>query len=163
LAGGTYTTIDFPGAASTGEPSAMNDAGVIAGGYTDASGVGHGFLGRPAAVDNGLVHLSSTHTSFNATPVPGGPAGTYTIVTTFKNSSSTPIDTPQFVVTTLSNGNLLLDADLPPGTVGSRLTGHAGSDGILSPGESLTASFVIGLQQRKAFTFFVNLLGVSSP
>jgi hypothetical protein len=95
--------------------------------------------------------------------VPGGPAGTFTIVASFINSSSTPIDTPQFVVTTLSNGNLLLDADAPPGAVGARLTADAGSDGILSPGESLTASFIIGLQQRGSFTFFVDLLGLSSP
>jgi hypothetical protein len=64
------------------------------------------------------------------------------------------------VVKQLSNGNLLLNADLPPGTVGARLTPGVGSDGVLSPGESLNASFVIGLQERKAFTFFVDLLGV---
>ena len=94
------------------------------------------------------------------TPVPGGPAGTFTIQASFTNTSATPIDTPQFVVKQLSGGNQLLDADLPPGTVGARLTGDAGGDGILSPGESLTASFVIGLQKAQGFTFFVDLLGV---
>src|SRR5262249_40043897 len=44
----TFTTIDFPGALSTGgNPSnwfRINAEGQIAGGYQDASGKGHGFL-----------------------------------------------------------------------------------------------------------------------
>ncbi len=39
----TFTTIDVPGATSTGA-ARSNAAGQIVGGYTDASGMGHGFL-----------------------------------------------------------------------------------------------------------------------
>jgi hypothetical protein len=156
------TPIDFPGSTST-SAAGLNDGGEIIGSYTDSSEMTHAFLARPAFVGNGLVHLNSIHTSFNPAPVPGGPAGTFTITSSFTNTSSTPIDEPQFVVKQLSNGNLLLDADLPPGAVGARLTPDVGSDGLLSPGESFDVQFVIGLQQRKAFTFFVDLLGVAEP
>jgi hypothetical protein len=42
LSGGTYTSFDYPGAASTAALS-VNNNGVIVGAYTDASGVTHGF------------------------------------------------------------------------------------------------------------------------
>ncbi len=45
---GTFTTIDFPGAADTVEPPSsvlyINPEGQIVGGYLDTSGTGHGFL-----------------------------------------------------------------------------------------------------------------------
>jgi probable HAF family extracellular repeat protein len=40
---GTFTTLDYPGASSTGA-SNVNNSGAIVGGYSDASGVSHGFL-----------------------------------------------------------------------------------------------------------------------
>ena len=43
----TFTTIDVPGATGTGA-ARSNAVGQIVGGYTDASGMGHGFL-----LDNG--------------------------------------------------------------------------------------------------------------
>jgi len=162
LQDGDYSSIDPPSSVGT-VAIGINLHDDVIGDYLVSSGGTQAFVARSASVVNGLTHLNSIHTSFNGTPVPGGPAGTYTIVANFTNASSTPIDTPQFDVTQLSNGNLLLDADVPPGTVGSRLTADVGSDGFLSPGESFTANFVIGLQQRKAFTFFVDLLGVSEP
>src|SRR5215467_2387514 len=42
---GRYTTIDVPGATATFAGS-VNDFGVVAGGYTDAHGVSHGFIDR---------------------------------------------------------------------------------------------------------------------
>jgi probable HAF family extracellular repeat protein len=42
----TFTTIDVPGAMGT-LPTGINAAGQIVGGYTDASGTGHGFLATP--------------------------------------------------------------------------------------------------------------------
>jgi hypothetical protein len=120
-------------------------------------------VAKPAASVNELVHLNSVNTSFDATPVPGDPAGTFTIEASFANTSSTPIDTPQFDVTVLSNGNLLLNADVSPGAVGARRTPNVGSDKVLSHGESFVVHFVIGLQQRSTFRFFVDLLGVTGP
>jgi probable HAF family extracellular repeat protein len=159
---GVVTTIDFPGSTST-SAGGLNNGGEIIGSYTDSSGMTHAFLAKPAVVANGLVHLNSVHTSFDPAPVPGGPAGTFTITSNFTSTSSTPVDEPQFVVKQLSNGNLLLNADLPPGTVGARLTPDVGSDHVLSPGESFDATFVIGLQVRASFTFFVDLLGLPEP
>ena len=43
----TFTTIDVPGATAT-SANRINAVGQIVGGYTDAAGVGHGFL-----LDNG--------------------------------------------------------------------------------------------------------------
>ncbi|MGQ3685931.1 MAG: choice-of-anchor Q domain-containing protein [Candidatus Loosdrechtia sp.] len=99
-------------------------------------------------------------TSYNPVPVPNGPAGTFTITATFTNESSTPIQNPFFKVVELTSGNLLLNADGGAGGVGATLTPDVGDDGVLSPGESFTAEFVIGLQERKRFRFFVDILGV---
>src|SRR5262249_31102577 len=107
--------------------------------------------------------LNSLTTSTNTTPVLYGPSGTFTITAHFTNTSSTPIKMPVFVVHQMSNGDLLLDADRPPGTVGARLTPNVGADGVLSPAESLTATFMIGLRTRTSFTFLVDLLGVPGP
>ena len=158
---GTFTRIDGPTATSA-TASGINLAGDIIGTYLNSSGR-HSFVARPATSVSGLVHLNSMTTSFDGTPVPGGPAGTFTITASFTNASSTPIFTPQFDVTTLSKGNRLLNADVPPGTVGARLTPGVGSDGVLSPGESLDVHFAIGLQQRRTFTFRIGLLGVNGP
>ena len=110
-------------------------------------------------VVNDLVTLSSMTVIRDPSPVSGGPAGTTTVRAIFTNHSSTRIEAPFFVVTELSGGNLLLNADGGPGGVGAKLTPEVGADGIIEPGESFTTDFVIGLQHRSAFTFFVDLLG----
>ena len=158
---GAFTRFDGPTALHTFADK-INLGGDIIGRYFNSSG-NHYFVARPATSVSGLVHLHSMTTSFDTTPMPGGPAGTFTIETSFTNTSSTPIDTPQFDVTALSNDNRLLNADVPPGTVGARLTPDVGSDGVWSPGESLDLQFVIGLQEKRLFTFRIGLLGVSGP
>ena len=45
----------------------------------------------------------------------------------------------------------------------SKLTPGVGADGILTPGEAFTTSFVIGLQSPHGFSFFVDLWGETSP
>jgi hypothetical protein len=65
-------------------------------------------------------------------------------------------------VATLSNGNLLQNADGGAGGVGSSLTvpsTGAYADGILSPGQSVDVPFLICLKQNKSFSFFVDVLG----
>src|SRR5262249_22347690 len=114
-------------------------------------------------VVNNLVTLNSVTTSFNPTPVHSGPAGTFTIVASFTNTSAKQIGADLFVVTELTNGNSLLNADGGPGGVGAKLTPDVGADGVLSPGESFRAKFEIGLQARAHFTFLVDLLGVPGP
>jgi parallel beta-helix repeat protein len=114
------------------------------------------------AVDS-LVKLTPVTTAYNAIPVLGGPAGTYSIKAMFTNASPNVILNPVFEVKELSGGNLLLNADGGPGGVGAKLTPNVGTDHLLSPGESFSVEFVIGLQAKKPFTFFVNLLGFSKP
>lgn len=100
-------------------------------------------------------------TSFNPDPVLNAPAGTFTITATFNNKRSSPhILNPFFKVAELSGGNLLLNADGGAGGVGATLTPDVGDGGILSPEESFAVDFVIGLQTRNCFRFFVDLLGV---
>ncbi len=112
---------------------------------------------------NQFVTLVSLTQTRSHAPVTGGPAGTMTIRATFKNTSSTPIDTPFFVVTELSEGNVLLNADGSPSGVGAKLTPDVGADKLLSPGESFTTEFVVGLHNRRRFRFFVDLWGVPIP
>jgi hypothetical protein len=97
-------------------------------------------------------------TASDPTPVPGGPAGTFTVTATFTNTSEAPLRVPFFEVTALSGGNLLLNADGTPGGVGATLTSAVG-DRVLAPGETVAVDFIIGLQARARFTFFVDLFG----
>jgi len=124
------------------------------------------YILTPEAINvNDMVALApELDTSFNPDPFANAPAGTFTITATFNNkSSSSHILNPFFKVVELSGGNLLLNADGGLGGVGATLTPDVGDDGILSPGESFTVDFVIGLQTRNRFKFFVDLLGVPSP
>ncbi|MCB0212138.1 MAG: ExeM/NucH family extracellular endonuclease, partial [Anaerolineae bacterium] len=119
---------------------------------------------EPVLVNNNLSNTSSS-ASYNPTPVANAPAGVYTISATFQNISAATIRSVYFEVTTLSGGNLLLNADGGPGGVGSTLSvplDTAGEDGdlVLSPGESFTVDFEIGLKKRQGFSFFVDTYGV---
>jgi hypothetical protein len=108
---------------------------------------------------NDLVALApGLRTAFDPRPVPGGPAGTFTITATFTNTSNTPLRFPFFGVGQLTGGNLLLNADAGPGDVGATLTPKVAGN-VLAPGASVTAEFVIGLQRRERFTFLVDAFG----
>ena len=107
---------------------------------------------------NDLVAVGSLSTAFDATPVPGGPAGTFRITAEFTNTSNQAIVNPFTEVVDLSGGNLLLNADGGAGGIGARLK-PADSSTIFQPGTTSTFDFLIGLQQPEAFTFFVNMLG----
>jgi hypothetical protein len=110
-------------------------------------------------VVNAFVTLApDLDTAFDPTPVPDGPAGTFTITATFTNTSDTPLRSPFFTVTELSGGHLLLNADEGARGVGTTLTPDVG-DRVLAPGEAVPVDFVIGLQARVRFTFFVDLFG----
>jgi hypothetical protein len=65
-------------------------------------------------------------------------------------------------VTTLTNANLLQNADGGPGGVGARLTVPQQddfTDGLLSPNEFVDVPFILCLTQRRPFTFVVDILG----
>ena len=65
---------------------------------------------------------------------------------------------PFFEVIELTGGNVLMNADGGPGGTGATLSPDVG-DGILSPGEPTTVAFVIGLETRAVFRFFVSVKG----
>jgi hypothetical protein len=112
-----------------------------------------------------MVSLSVASTAVEAAAEdPYAPAGVFRIVGTFTNESAVPLKNPFFRVAELSGGNSLITGDRFPdlirgGGKGTRQTPDVGSDGVLSPGESVEVEFGIGLQTRRAFTFFVNVFG----
>jgi hypothetical protein len=65
---------------------------------------------------------------------------------------------PFFDVGELSGGNRLENADEGPGGEGATLTPDV-VDGVLSPGESVTVTFVIRLMTFDRFRFFVRVRG----
>jgi hypothetical protein len=82
------------------------------------------------------------------------------VTATFTNTSDAAIGNPFFEVIELGGGNLLVNADAGPGTIGATLSPDVG-DGILSPGESVTVTFVIGLETHEAFRYYVSVRGES--
>jgi hypothetical protein len=80
------------------------------------------------------------------------------ITATFTNTSGAAIGNPFFEVTELTGGNLLVNADAGPGGTGATLSPDVG-DGILSPGEPTTVTFVIDLESPEEFRFFVSVRG----
>ena len=111
------------------------------------------------AVVNDLVLLSSLETSYDPAPAANAPAGIFTVKATFTSRDSSPeIENPFFYVAELTGDNLLLNADGCSGGKGAILTPDVDDDNPLSPGESFTVEFTIGLKEAKAFRFFVDLL-----
>ena len=108
---------------------------------------------------NDLVALANITTAFDATPVPGGPAGTFRITADFTNTSNQAIVHPFLEVVELTGENLLLNADGGAGGVGARLTLRNSATTPFQPGSSSTFEFLIGLQRPEPFTFFINMLG----
>jgi len=106
-----------------------------------------------------LTLLTSTY-QFNTTPVPNGPAGTFTFMARIANIGQNGAERVSTIITQLTGGNLLLNGDSGPGGVGATLTvppGGAYADGILGPGESVDVFYVIGLATSQDFNFFVDV------
>jgi hypothetical protein len=83
------------------------------------------------------------------------------LVLTVTFEAGAEIRNPFIEVSELTGGNLLKNADEGPGGVGARLTPDVGDDGVLHSGELVTVTFVIGLETRNRFAFFVNIKGES--
>ncbi len=99
-------------------------------------------------------------TLYDPTPWPGAPAGHFVIFALLTNTSTDVLQIPiKAIVSTLTNGNILITAAEGDGGVGSRQGIDAGPDGLLFPNESVTVRFRIGLAKRRAFTFSVDLSG----
>jgi hypothetical protein len=112
---------------------------------------------------------STFKTTSDATGCPSGFVGTFSFSAELTNVSDSVFSSLLFSslvihVASLTNGNLLQNADRGPGGVGARLTfpeADGFADGVLSPGESADVPVVICLREERPFTFFVNALGVS--
>lgn len=127
------------------------------------------FAGPPLPhVVNNLVSFVPLSSSFRTTSdtsgCPTGFVGKFSFDARRADKTTSPAIYDLFAkVATLTNGNLLQNADGGPGGVGARLTipqTGAFSDGILSPGEFVDVPFVICLKQFSGFIFFVDVLGV---
>jgi hypothetical protein len=164
VAGSTSST-DLPGIGpGSADSTFANSEGFVA--KLDAN------LSAPAPplqIVNDKVNFVVQSTSLSITPVSGGPAGVYTITARLTNKSSQNIREPiKAVVTTLTNGNKLLSSTEGNGTsategnggVGSKQAIDAGTDNVLTPNESATVRFRVGLANRIRFNFFVDMWGI---
>jgi hypothetical protein len=134
--------IDRDGLRDGSDPCPRDPLNNVAGGCARDSGA---YLLLDNLVTLGAVEIESS----------GQP---YVIRATFTNSSGSGIINPFFEVTELSGGNRLLNGDAGAGDLGATLSPDVG-DGILSPGESMTVRFVIQLETREPFRFFVTIRG----
>jgi hypothetical protein len=110
---------------------------------------------------NYLLHFRADElvTTYNPTPVPNGPAGTFVIVAKFDNTSDKTIVNPFFEVIQLTGGNLLLNADGAPGGVGATMTPPGSLTTPFLPGTAGTYQFRISLLRLARFDFSVSMLG----
>jgi hypothetical protein len=115
---------------------------------------------------NDFVAFEPSRSTFRFLPDPAGcPAGfvgTFSFEARLTNTSNTPLTALVVVVTTLSKGNLVHNADGGPAGVGAQLTvppqdGFA--DGVLSPEEFVDVPFRLCLQEQSPFRFFMNVFG----
>jgi Beta-propeller repeat len=158
VAGTTFSS-DFPG---VGPGSADSTFALFTEGFVaklDAN------LSSGLQIINDKVNFVVQNTSFNPAPVfPFGPAGTFTVTAVLTNTSTESIPEPiNAAVKTLTEGNKLLSATEGDGGVTSKQAIDAGSDDILSPNESVTVEFRIGLENLNRFEFFVDVSGILSP
>jgi len=104
------------------------------------------------------------NTSSDTTGCPSGFAGKFSFDAMLANISNRSLSSLVAQVATLTDDNLLQNADGGPGGVGSRLTipkKNDFADGTLSPAEFVDVPFVLCLKQIQPFEFSVNILGVA--
>jgi Beta-propeller repeat len=155
--GGQTTSSDFPGIGPGSADSTFDEFGEGFVAKLDAN------LSSGPPIINDRVNFVVQSTSFSPASVPGGPAGTFTVIAVLTNKSTENILEPiNAIVRTLTNGNKLLSATDGNGGVGSLQAIDAGSDDLLRPNESATVQFRIGLANRNRFSFFVDVSGTVS-
>jgi hypothetical protein len=113
------------------------------------------------------VRTATQKTTTSTAGCPTGFVGTFSFDGRLTARPTSPaLWTLQTKVRTLTNGNLLQNADGGPGGVGAVLTvPQLGgfSDGVLAPGEFVDVPFKICLKRRTSFTFVVDALGTVLP
>jgi hypothetical protein len=122
------------------------------------------------AVDNVDAKLTGvpdpSSFAFDPTPVPEGPAGTFSFTAEFCNAGIQNLTCLRSVTTTLTGGNALINRNgaTPPG-VGSELSfqlTQGFADGILAPGECVDVFYQIGLAAKASFQFVVSVVGATN-
>jgi Beta-propeller repeat len=149
---------DFPG---IGPGSADSTFGELFEGFFEAFVVKlDANLSSGPQIINDRVNFVVQRTSFDPASVPGGPAGTFTIIAVLTNKSTENIREPiDAVVKTLTNGNKLLSATEGNGGAGSKQVIDVRADETLISKESAIVQFRIGLANRNRFSFFVDVSG----
>ena len=120
-------------------------------------------VGEPFPKVNDRVSFRPRPETFSTTPASTacpGFTGTFRFDATLTNESKLPLRNLFIKVVTLSNGNLLQNADGGPRGTGA-IMAVPFNDGFLSlyPQESVHVPFVICLRGTNPFTFLVNVLG----
>lgn len=106
---------------------------------------------------------STFETTFDTTGCPPGFVGKFSFDARLANVSDKNLINLQILVSVLTNGHLLQNADGGPDGEGARLTvpeTDGFSDGVLSPDDFVDVPFVICLTAFEPFTFFVDVLGL---
>lgn len=107
--------------------------------------------------------LTSTYRTVVPSGCPAGFSGKFTFTASLTNKASGPALSNLLVhVTTLTNGNVVLDPQTNAvlGGEGANFAVPRSSlynDGLLSPGESVGAPFIVCLKNLQAFAFFVDV------
>jgi hypothetical protein len=109
--------------------------------------------------------ISTYTTTLDTMGCPAGFVGKFSFDATLRNISHKSLFNLMAQVKTLTNGNLLQNADGGPAGVGAiftlRKVGNF-SDGALGPGEFVDVPFTICLKQLARFSFFVDVLGMQT-
>jgi hypothetical protein len=149
---------------------AISDSGQIA---ATATNDNLGFSGvvilDPRVNVDSLVNFTPMTATYrtlsDTTGCPAGFAGKFTFTASLTNKSTSPaIQGLAVQVLTLSNGNVLLDPQtnaLLGGSGAVMLVPEQGmnADGLLGPGEEVDVPFIICLETRQSFQFFVDVIG----
>jgi hypothetical protein len=131
----------------------------------------------PSEVITNRVSVEPIELTVHATPDPSGCPADFSGKATFQamvtnTSTDDLLSNLLLEVKTLTNGNLVQNADGGPGGVGARLTVPKVSaidtgdfaDGTLSPGKFVDVPIVICLKEQKPFDFTGDVLGaVTEP
>ena len=130
------------------------------GNFTIGTNVGTGV--DVSFVSSERVDLNWTDTSSDDPPVTTSGASRLIINLKITNRGNVNIVNPFLRVEELTR-NVLLTRDLKSSSAaGGRQTIEAGSDNVLSPGETSDARLVIGLTKSKKFSLSVEMYGVAS-
>jgi hypothetical protein len=120
-------------------------------------------------VNDNLDPAAINNQTYDATPVPEGPAGMFSFIAQFCAKSSSPDIKAMYSRTErLDHSNSLITRDrdgagVPPGGVGSELDFPPTldyADMILAPNDCVEVTYEIGLTQRRRFSFYVDVYGV---